>query len=163
MLVWKNNTKKERGFWESVQRNGMALSNILKYDKSKGRINMTKDTVRRNQAGAVIHNDIEKFAYLNIPTIIKEEDAPLFKVLSVGCASVDEPASVSIDRIKMARTYTPIVTIKNKDSSVQAYRLPLELLEWVFACMHSAENDHNLFPRKVAFGIIDNKYYVELK
>ncbi|QWH63900.1 hypothetical protein EXW39_27745 (plasmid) [Bacillus mycoides] len=124
---------------------------------------MAKDTVRRNQAGAVIHNDINDFMFLNIPMIIKEDDAPLFEVLSVGTAGKDNVAAVSIDRITMSRNVIQIATIRNNDGSVQAYRLPFELDEWVRSCMNAAYNGRNPFPCKVAFGIIDNKFYVEFK
>lgn len=131
--------------------------------KEKGGINVEKDIVRRNQAGAVIHNDINEFKFLNIPMIIKEDDAPLFEVLSVGTAGKDDLAAVSMDRIILSRNIIPIATIRNNDGSIQAYRLPLELEEWVQSCMNAAYNGHNPFPCKVAFGIINNKIYVELK
>ncbi|MHA2920751.1 hypothetical protein [Bacillus cereus] len=124
---------------------------------------MEKDIVRRNQAGAVIHNDINEFKFLNIHIIIKEDDAPQFEVLSVGTAGKDDLAAVSMDRITLSRNVIPIATIRNNDGSIQAYRLPLELDEWVQSCMNAAYNNHNPFPCKVAFGIIDNKIYVEFK
>ncbi|MGH0678701.1 hypothetical protein ACQVPP_15995 [Bacillus luti] len=124
---------------------------------------MVKDTIRRNQAGAVIHNDINEFKHLNIPVIIKEEDAPLYEVLSVGTAGKEDVAAVSMDRITMSRTFIPVATIKNNDGSIQAYRLPVELEKWVQHCMKAALEGYKPFPSKVAFGIIDNKYYVEFK
>ncbi|MDA1795251.1 hypothetical protein [Bacillus cereus group sp. BY8-1LC] len=63
----------------------------------------------------------------------------------------------------MSRTVISVATIKNNDGSVQAYRLPMELEEWVQHCMNAAIEGYKLFPCKVAFGIIDNKYYVEFK
>ncbi|MGM7428587.1 hypothetical protein ABRZ22_05045 [Bacillus pacificus] len=124
---------------------------------------MLKDTERRNQAGAIIYDDINDFEYLNIPMVLNEEDAPVYEVLSVGTAGKDDLASVSMDRITMSRTVIPIATIKNNDSSVQAYRLPKELEKWVEHCMNAAREGYKPFPCKVAFGIIDNKFYVELK
>lgn len=124
---------------------------------------MTKDTVRRNQAGAIIYDNINDFEYLNIPMILKEEDAPVYEVLSVGSAGKDDLAAVSMDRITMSRTVIPIATIKNNDGSAQAYRLPMELEEWVQHCMSAALEGYKPFPCKVAFGIIDNTYYVEFK
>ncbi len=126
-------------------------------------MNMTKDTVRRNQAGAIIYDNINDFEYLNIPMIINEEDAPQYEVLSVGTAGKDDIAAVSMDRITMSRTIIPVATIKNSDDSVQAYRLPKELEEWVQHCMNAVREGHKPFPCKVAFGIVDNKFYVEFK
>lgn len=124
---------------------------------------MEKDIVRRNQAGAIIYDNINDFQYLNIPMILKEEDATVYEVLSVGTAGKDDVAAVSMDRITMSRTVISVATIKNNDGSVQAYRLPMELEEWVQHCMNAALEGYKLFPCKVAFGIIDNKYYVEFK
>ncbi len=124
---------------------------------------MTKDIVRRNQAGAIIYDNINDFEYLNIPMILKEEDAPVYEVLSVGTAGKDDVAAVSMDRITMSRTVIQVATIKNSDGSVKAYRLPIELAKCVQHCMNAVLEGYKPFPRKVAFGIINNKYYVEFK
>ncbi|HFJ9434196.1 hypothetical protein [Bacillus thuringiensis] len=84
---------------------------------------MKSNQIRRNAAGAIIHNDINNHPYLN----------------------------------------TPVATVKNNDGSIQAYRLPLELENWVLSCMHAASVEKNPFPCKVAFGIINNKFHVEFK
>lgn len=124
---------------------------------------MAKDIVRRNQAGAIIYDNINDFEYLNIPMILKEEDAPVYEVLNVGTAGKDDVAAVSMDRITMSRTVIQVATIKNCDGSVKAYRLPIELEKWVQHCMNAVLEGYKPFPRKVAFGIINNKYYVEFK
>ncbi|MFE9078401.1 hypothetical protein [Bacillus mobilis] len=90
-------------------------------------MNMTKDTERRNKPGAIIHDTINDFEYLNIPMILKKEDSPVYEVLSVRTAGKDDVAAVSMDRITMSRTVIQVATIKDSDGSIQAYRLPLEL------------------------------------
>ncbi|OTX43914.1 hypothetical protein BK717_00875 [Bacillus thuringiensis serovar malayensis] len=75
----------------------------------------------------------------------------------------NEVAMVTTDGFATTRVNTPIVTVKNDDGSSQAYRLPVELEYWVLACMQAASEGSNPFPCKVSFGIIDIKFYVELK
>lgn len=70
---------------------------------------------------------------------------------------------VTTDGFATTRVDTPIVTVKNDCGSSQAYRLPVELEYWVLACMRAASEGRNPFPCKIVFGIIDNKFYVELK
>ncbi|MGU3372626.1 hypothetical protein [Bacillus mycoides] len=124
---------------------------------------MANDTIRKNEAGAVIQDDINNHAFLNIPMIIDEQNGQVYEVLSAGFHSRDALTTVTTDGFTTSRVNTPIVTIKNDDGSAQAYRLPLELEEWVLACMQAASAGRNPFPCKVAIGIIDNKFYVEFK
>ncbi|WP_144507361.1 hypothetical protein [Bacillus mycoides] len=124
---------------------------------------MSGNQIRKNGAGAVIHGDINKHAYLNIPMIIDEQNGQVYEVLSVGFHANDAIAMVTADGFATTRVNTPIVTVKNDDGSSQAYRLPVELEYWVLACMRAASEGSNPFPCKVAFGIIDTKFYVELK
>ncbi|AKR38551.1 hypothetical protein P4K49_29555 [Bacillus cereus] len=124
---------------------------------------MPGNQTRKNGAGAVIHDDINNHAYLNIPMIIDEQHGQVYEVLSVGFHAKEAIAMVTTDGFSTTRANTPIVTIKNDDGSVQAYRLPLELEYWVFSCMRAASTGENPFPCKVAFGILDTKFYVEIK
>ncbi|GAB6425837.1 TPA: hypothetical protein ACOQ4I_003353 [Bacillus cereus] len=124
---------------------------------------MADSQIRKNAAGALIHDDINNHAFLNIPMIIDEQDGRLYEVLSAGFHSKNEIAMVTTDGFSTTRVNTPIVTVKNDDGSIQAYRLPLELEYWVLACMRAASEGSNPFPRKVAFGILDTRFYVELK
>ncbi|MCR6788089.1 MULTISPECIES: hypothetical protein [Bacillus cereus group] len=96
---------------------------------------MQGNQLKKNTAGVVIHNDIKKYPFLNIPMIINEEDGMVYEVLNAGF-------------------YT-------NDGSKHAYRLPLELEHWVLSCMRAASVEKNPFPCKVAFGIIDTKFHVE--
>ncbi|TXR62598.1 hypothetical protein DM800_20165 [Bacillus sp. AY18-3] len=124
---------------------------------------MKENPVRKNTAGAVIHNDINKHPYLNIPMIINKKDGQIYEILSAGFHSSNAIAMVTTDGFSTTRVNTPIVTLKNNNGSIQAYRLPLELEHWVLSCMHAASVEKNPFPREVAFGIIDTKFYVEFK
>ncbi|MCD2338322.1 MULTISPECIES: hypothetical protein [Bacillus cereus group] len=95
--------------------------------------------------------------------IINEQDGQIYEVFSVGFHSNDAIATVTTDDFSTTRVHTPIVTVKNNNGSLQAYRLPLEMEYWVFSCLQVASVGNNPFPCKVAFGIIDTKYYVEFK
>ncbi|WP_243821257.1 hypothetical protein [Bacillus thuringiensis] len=122
---------------------------------------MQGNYIRKNAAGTVIYNDINNYPFLNIPMIINEKDGMIYEVFSVGFHANDSIAMITTDSFSTTRVHTPIVTVKNDDGSIQAYRLPLELEYWVFSCLQAASAGKNPFPCKVAFGIIDNKFYVE--
>ncbi|MBH0322847.1 hypothetical protein [Bacillus cereus] len=124
---------------------------------------MQGNQVRKNVAGAVIHTDINNYPFLNIPMIINEKDGMIYEVFSAGFHVNDAAAMITTDGFATTRVNTPIVRIKNNGGIIQTYRLPLELEYWVLSCMQTASVEKNPFPCKVAFGIIDNKFYVELK
>lgn len=124
---------------------------------------MQGNQIRKNTAGAVIHNDINNYPFLNIPMIINEKNGMIYEVFSAGFHVNDAAAMITTDDFATTRVNTPIVRIKNNGDIIQTYRLPLELEYWVLSCMRSASAEKNPFPCKVAFGIIDNKFYVELK
>lgn len=96
---------------------------------------MQEAQIRKSAAGAIIHNDINDYPHLNIPMIINEKDGMIYEVLGAG--------------------------FHTNDGSIQLYCLPLELEHWVLSCMRAASVGKNPFPCKVAFGIIDTKFYVE--
>lgn len=124
---------------------------------------MQGNQIRKNTARTVIHNDINNYPYLSIPMIINEKDGKLYEILSTGFHTNDAVAMIATDGFATTRVNTPIVTVKNNDSSIQAYRLPLELEYWVLSCMRAASAGKNPLPCKVAFGIIDTKFHVEFK
>ncbi|MEF8683630.1 UNVERIFIED_CONTAM: hypothetical protein ORM23_26830 [Bacillus cereus] len=124
---------------------------------------MQENQIGKNAAKAVLHTDINNYPYLNIPMIINEEDGMIYEVFNAGFHNNDAVAMITTDVFATTRVNTPIVTVKNGDGSFQAYRLPLELEYWVFSCLQAASAGKNPFPCKVAFGIIDNKFYVEFK
>ncbi|MCC2328708.1 hypothetical protein [Bacillus wiedmannii] len=124
---------------------------------------MQGNQLRKNAAGAIIHNNINSYPFLNIPMIINKKDGIIYEVLSAGFQANDAVAMITTDGFATTRVNAPIVTVKNNDGSFQAYRLPLELEYWVLSCMQSASAGKNPFPCKVAFGIIDTKFYVEFK
>ncbi|MDA1909432.1 hypothetical protein PDK24_26940 [Bacillus cereus] len=124
---------------------------------------MQGNQIRKNTAGVVIHNDINSYPFLNIPMIINEKDGIIYEVLSAGFQANDAVAMITTDGFATTRVNAPIVTVKNNDGSLQIYRLPLKLEYWVLSCMHAASEGKNPFPCKVAFGIIDTKFYVEFK
>ncbi|MEI5888240.1 hypothetical protein WBS53_27695 [Bacillus albus] len=124
---------------------------------------MQGNQLKKNTAGVVIHNDIKKYPFLNIPMIINEEDGMVYEVLNAGFYTNDAVAMITTDGFATTRVNAPIVTAKNSDGSIQIYRLPLELAYWVLSCMHAASEGKNPFPCKVAFGIIDTKFFAEFK
>ncbi|HDX9701796.1 TPA: hypothetical protein ROY42_005720 [Bacillus thuringiensis] len=124
---------------------------------------MQGNQIRKNAAGSVIHNDINNYPLLNIPMIINEKDGMIYEVFSVGFHINDTVGMITTDDFASTRVNTPIVSIKNKDHSTQAFRLPLELEDWVLSCMHAASVGKNPFPCKVVFGIIDTKFHVEFQ
>lgn len=124
---------------------------------------MQEAQIRKNAAGAIIHNDINNYPYLNIPMIINEKDGMIYEVLSAGFHTNDAVGMLTTDSFATTRVNAPIVTVKNNEDSIQACRLPLELEHWVLSCMRAASVGKNPFPCKVAFGIIDTKFYVEFK
>ncbi|MBG9531583.1 hypothetical protein ABE48_10610 [Bacillus thuringiensis] len=124
---------------------------------------MQGNQIKKNAARTVIHNDINNYPYLNIPMIINENDGITYEVLSAGFHNNDAVAMITTDGFTTNRVNTPIVTVKNDDSSIQVFRLPLELDDWVLSCMRAASIGKNPFPCKVAFGIIDTKCHVEFK
>ncbi|EMX0193233.1 hypothetical protein AAFX88_004262 [Bacillus cereus] len=124
---------------------------------------MQENQLRRNPARTVIDNNINNYPYLNIPMIINEKDGMVYMVLNAGFHNNDAVAMITTDGFATTRVNTPIVSVKNNDGSIQAYRLPLELEHWVLSCMRAASLGKNPFPCKVAFGIIDTKFHVEFK
>ncbi|OPA02031.1 hypothetical protein BHL27_06645 [Bacillus cereus] len=123
---------------------------------------MQGNQLKKNTAGAVIHNDINNYPLLNIPMIINEKDGMIYEVFSVGFHVNDTAAMITTDDFATTRVNTPIVKVKNSGGIIQTYSLPLELEYWVFSCMRSASVGKNPFPCKVTFGIIDNEFYAEL-
>ncbi|AEA19408.1 TPA: hypothetical protein ACR3Z0_005475 [Bacillus thuringiensis] len=122
---------------------------------------MQEAQIRKSAAGAIIHNDINDYPYLNIPMIINEKDGMIYEVLGAGFHTNDAVAIITTDDFATTRVTAPLITVKNNDGSIQLYRLPLELEHWVLSCMRAASVGKNPFPCKVAFGIIDTKFYVE--
>ncbi|KAB2393384.1 MULTISPECIES: hypothetical protein [Bacillus cereus group] len=120
---------------------------------------MQGNQIRKNTAEAVIHNDINSYPFLNIPMIINEKDGVIYEVLIIGFHNDDAVAMITTDGFATTRVNAPIVTVKNNDGSLQIYRLPLELEYWVLSCMYAASEGKNPFPCKVAFGIIDTKFF----
>ncbi|MEB9411369.1 hypothetical protein ES895_28960 [Bacillus sp. 007/AIA-02/001] len=124
---------------------------------------MQGNQIRKNTPRTVIHNNINNYPYLNIPMIINENSGITYEVLSTGFHNNDAVAIITTDGFTTTKVNTPIVTVKNDDSSIQVFRLPLELDYWVLSCMRAASTGKNPFPCKVAFGIIDTKFHVEFK
>ncbi|PFC34378.1 hypothetical protein [Bacillus cereus] len=122
---------------------------------------MLEAQVRKNAAGAIIHNNINNYPHLNIPMIINEKDGMIYEVLSAGFHTNDAVGMLTTDSFATTRVNAPIVTVKSNEDNIQAYRVPLELEHWVLSCMRAASVGKNPFPCKVAFGIIDKKYHVE--
>lgn len=99
---------------------------------------MQGNQLRKNAAGAIIHNNINRYPILNIPMIINKKDGIIYEVLNAGFQANDAVAMITTDGFATTRVNAPIVTVKNNDGSLQIYRLPLELAYWVLSCMHAA-------------------------
>ncbi len=110
---------------------------------------MQEVQIRKNAVGAIIHNDISNYPYLNIPMIINEEDGMIYEVLSAGFHTNDPLGMLTTDSFATTRVNAPIVTVKNNEDSIQACRLPLELEHWVISCMQSASLEKTRFPVKL--------------
>lgn len=74
---------------------------------------MQGNQLKKNTAGLVIHNDIKKYPFLNIPMIINEEDGMVYEVLNAGFHTNDAVAMITTDGFATPRGNAPIVTAKN--------------------------------------------------
>ncbi|PHC82987.1 hypothetical protein COF42_25560 [Bacillus wiedmannii] len=110
---------------------------------------MQGNQTRKNTARTVIHNDINNYPYLNIPMIINEKDGMIYEVLSAGFHNNDAVAIITTDSFATTRINTSIVTVKNIDGSIQAYRLPIELEYWVLFCMCAVSTEKKRFHVKL--------------
>ena len=45
---------------------------------------MQEVQIRKNAVGAIIHNDIKNYPYLNIPMVIKKKDGQIYEVINTG-------------------------------------------------------------------------------
>ncbi|MEH7457711.1 hypothetical protein V7183_10860 [Bacillus sp. JJ1127] len=116
-----------------------------------------------NSAGAEIYKDPNDHDLLEIPVINEEFEGEIYTVLSAGFCHKEELAAVSMESIVTVPVLIPLVTIKNDDGIIQAYRLPEELADWVRMVIDVSTQGTSPFPHDVAFGLIKNKYYVEFK
>ncbi|MEC2531248.1 hypothetical protein P9W97_28585, partial [Bacillus cereus] len=80
---------------------------------------MQGNQLKKNTAGVVIHNDIKKYPFLNIPMIINEEDGMVYEVLNAGFYTNDAVAMITTDDFTTTRVNAPIITVKNNDGSIQ--------------------------------------------
>lgn len=80
---------------------------------------MQGNQIRKNAAGAVIHNDINNYPLLNIPMIINEKDGMIYEVFSVGFHTNDAVGMITTDYFAIIRGNAPIVTVKNNNCSIQ--------------------------------------------
>ncbi len=93
-----------------------------------------------NQRGGKIQFDSRKQRLLPL-----HKGSQIFDVLSVG---VDQK-------------FTPTVTIL-KDGESECFRLPNELSEWVCSVIGMAAMGMNLFPAKVIFSNVNERYYADI-
>lgn len=93
-----------------------------------------------NQRGGKVYFDSRKQ-----PLLPLHEGSQTFDVLSVG---VDQE-------------FTPTVTIL-KDEVSECFRLPNELSEWVFSVIGMVAMGMNLFPAKVVFSKINERYCADI-
>ena len=93
-----------------------------------------------NERGGKVYFDSRKQRLLPL-----HEGSQIFDVLSVG---VD-------------RKFTPTVTIL-KDGESECFRLPNELSEWACSVIGMAAMGMNLFPAKVIFSNVNERYYADI-
>lgn len=74
---------------------------------------MQGNQIRKNAAGAIIHNSINSSPFLNIPMIINKKDVIIYEVLSAGFQANDAVAMITTDGFATPRGNAPIVTAKN--------------------------------------------------
>lgn len=94
-----------------------------------------------NKAGAKIYMDVSKHEELHI------EDATKYNVLSVGIVGSQR---------------TAIATVQENDGVVSAYRLPVQLDDWVQTSMLMSAQGLNVFPAAVEFGRDGDDVYAEI-
>ncbi|MCE4092845.1 hypothetical protein LXM61_27255 [Priestia megaterium] len=101
-----------------------------------------------NKAGAKIYKDITRHKLLSLPVLKNNtEQGIVYEVLSTGV---------------LGSQRTPIITVKEKNGEVVAYRLPDELRDWVEHSMGMKLSGFDVFPSEIEFGIIDNHAYAEI-
>ena len=93
-----------------------------------------------NERGGKVYFDSRKQRLLPL-----HEGSQIFDVLSVG---VDQK-------------FTPTVTIL-KDGESECFRLPNELSEWACSVIGMAAMGMNLFPAKVIFSNVNERYYADI-
>lgn len=72
---------------------------------------MQVNQIRKNAAGAVIHNDINNYPFLNIPMIINVKNGMIYEVFSAGFHVNDAAAMITTDGFATTRVNAPIVSI----------------------------------------------------
>lgn len=101
-----------------------------------------------NKAGAKIYKDITKHKLLLLPILSSDtEQGIVYEVLSAGV---------------LGSQRTPVITVKEKNGEVVAYRLPDDLRDWVEHSMGMKLSGFDIFPGKIEFGIVDNHTYAEI-
>lgn len=101
-----------------------------------------------NKAGAKIFKDINKHEILKVPLLLDEKaKGVVHHVLSVGF---------------LGGKREPIVTIKESNEEIVAYRLPNDLVGWVENSMGMKLQGIDMFPAKVEFGKLNNRVYAEV-
>lgn len=101
-----------------------------------------------NKAGAKIYKDLDKHVVLKVPVLLNEkEKGVVHNVLSVGI---------------LGSQRVPIVTVKDPNGKVRAYRLPHELVGWVENSMGMKLQGIEMFPAKVEFGKLKDRVYAEI-
>jgi len=101
-----------------------------------------------NKTGAKIYKDINKHDVLKVPVLLDEKaQGIVHNVLSVGI---------------LGGQREPIVTVKESNGKVIAYRLPNELVGWVENSVGMKLQGIDMFPAKVEFGKLNGRVYAEI-
>ncbi|MFW3331261.1 hypothetical protein [Aerococcus viridans] len=79
------------------------------------------------------------------PKLMIKEGSQIFEVLSVGISG----------------TSNPNITIL-KNNEVVCYRIPKYLVNWAFSCIKLANANTNIFPSKVKFTKIGERYFADI-
>lgn len=101
-----------------------------------------------NKAGAKIYKDINRHEILKVPILLDEKaKGVVHHVLSAGFLGGERE---------------PIVTIKESNGEVVAYRLPNDLFGWVENSMGMKLQGIDMFPANVEFGKLNNRVFAEI-
>jgi len=96
------------------------------------------------------YKDWNNLNQLAIPFIKStDEKGVIYKVKTVGIFNYDSQ-------------FMPTITIIHNGKD-ELLKLPLELSQWALNCVAMAHSGMETFPSDVEFGVLDDRYYAEIK
>jgi len=95
----------------------------------------------KNKAGALIYHDTTKHSIIDVTS------PRVHRVLTIGYGG---------------SPLVPLVTVKEKDGSIIAFRIPHQLHGWALYFFKSISNNKSPFPSDVEFGTENGYVYAEI-